>query len=294
MKYLFDTRPLILLYHRIADLDADPWGLAVRPRDFERHLRTLLAFFEIVPLSSLTTGDGVRRTIRRRLAITFDDGYLDNYAVAWPLLARHGVPATFFISSSNIQSGQEFWWDTVQRVFRVTAGQPSSTPGNRAFLAEWGRLRDASPIERDEALRALCQQAGIDIQAPAENRPMTVDQLRSMSQSPLVEIGAHTVSHRRLATASPEHQRDEISGCKSVLEGICDAPVTSFSYPFGGPDDYSGTTIDIVRMSGFTRACTARATPSWPDCGDLEIPRCFVPPGGARRLLGAIRRYGMA
>lgn len=294
MKYLLDTRPLILLYHRIADLDTDPWELAVHPRDFDRHLRALRLLFEIVPLSSLMTGGRLPRTTRRRLAITFDDGYLDNYTVAWPLLARHGIPATFFISSSNVQSGQEFWWDTLQRVFLGTANRSSAPRGHPAFIAEWKRLRDASPIHRDDALSDLCQRAGIDLQGPPESRPMSVDQLRSMSQSPLVEIGAHSVSHRRLATASAEHQRNEVSGSKTVLESICDAPVTSFSYPFGGADDYSSTTVDIVRRSGFQRAYTAAATPSWPDCGDLQIPRCYVPTGGVRRLIGTIRRYGMA
>lgn len=292
MKYLFDGRPLALLYHRVAALAVDPWGLAVSPADFERHIRVLSKAFELVPLSSLTAAP--RRTgLRRRLAITFDDGYADNYEVALPILERYRVPATFFISSSAVESGREFWWDTLERVFLWPSARPAAAPDERqqTFLAVWARLRDLHPRERDLVIEDLCREAGIDVRGPRANRPMNAGELRSLSRSALVEIGAHTVSHRRLATASAEDQRDEIDGSKKAVEAICEMPITSFSYPFGGRDDYSKTTVEIVDTCGLHRAYTAGGGPIGRDVDMLQVPRCFVPPGGVRNLLGSMRRW---
>lgn len=312
-------RPLILLYHRVADLDVDPWNLAVRPADFERHLRLLSALYEIVPLSSLVpqTEPPPRR---RQLAITFDDGYLDNFEVAWPILRRHGLPATFFISCSAVESGREFWWDALEGALlrpgnlppdvfiageRIhidvrartyserdcflhrswKAGQPSPTARHRTFLSLWARLLDMKGAERDCAIEDLCRQVQAEPAARPTRGAMSPDQVRRLSSSPTVEIGAHGVSHRRLSSASPEEQRSEVVDSKRTLEALCSRPVTSFSYPFGGTDDYSATTLRIVREGGFHRACANHPSPLGDDCDRLQVPRCAVPPGNARLLL---------
>jgi peptidoglycan/xylan/chitin deacetylase (PgdA/CDA1 family) len=116
MWRLARRRPLVLLYHRVADLELDPWGLAVRPVEFARHVRLLSRLFTIVPLASLVPGREAAAGSSGRLAITFDDGYRDNADTAWPVLQQYGLPATFFISCSTLDSGRELWWDTLERL----------------------------------------------------------------------------------------------------------------------------------------------------------------------------------
>ena len=315
-------RPLVLLYHRVADVDVDPWGLAVRPADFERHIRLLSQFYRIVSLASLVKDRGDTEAPHARLAITFDDGYRDNLEDAWPILERYRAPATFFISCAALDSNREFWWDALERLLlrpgtlppalsiesdgdRMTVGlgdghytqrefelhknwiatDPAPTVRHRAFLDLWSRIRDMNAEDRGRAMDDLCAQGGIPSHARSSHRTMAAEDVRRMSASALVEIGAHTISHGRLAAAAAVEQHREIGGSKAQLEAICQKAVTSFSYPFGGRATYSSETIDIVRAAGFARACAVDPSALWPGFDRWQTPRCFVPPGGTRTLL---------
>src|SRR4051812_42052379 len=83
---------LILLYHRIASVDTDPWQLCVSPEHFDEHL-TVLRKFRPGRLTEMT-GSMPRGSI----AVTFDDGYADNLHGAARLLQKHDLPATFFLT----------------------------------------------------------------------------------------------------------------------------------------------------------------------------------------------------
>ena len=103
-------RCLVLLYHRIARVDPDPWGLCVTPEHFAEHLDVLRAWRrirleEIGPSRWPMCGRGLS------VAITFDDGYADNLHEAAPFLMRSDTPATFFLATGYIGGEREFWWD---------------------------------------------------------------------------------------------------------------------------------------------------------------------------------------
>ena len=107
--------PVILMYHRVADLALDPQCLAVRPERFAAHLEVLHGIGRVMPLADLvaamTTGDVPDGAV----AVTFDDGYADNLGVAAPLLEAHGVPATVFVTAGALEDDREFWWDELER-----------------------------------------------------------------------------------------------------------------------------------------------------------------------------------
>src|SRR5260221_3624612 len=90
----FAARGLILMYHRVAYLDCDRWGLAVSPAHFAEHVDVLRSRQSAIPLSHLAQelrrGDAGGR---RPIVITFDDGYADNIDSAKPLLEQSGIPA---------------------------------------------------------------------------------------------------------------------------------------------------------------------------------------------------------
>src|SRR5438105_4129160 len=99
----WDVGPTILMYHRIAHSEFDPWGIAVEPTRFEQQMtkykrrRTVLSLLEFMHLHP-------RGTLpRNAIAITFDDGYACNANVAGPLLASLGFPATFFVTSLGLE-----------------------------------------------------------------------------------------------------------------------------------------------------------------------------------------------
>ncbi len=101
----------ILLYHRIDNVKNDPLCLAVSPQHFEKHLRFLKENYNILPLYELSK-KLLNNTIKgNEVAITFDDGYKDNFINALPLLEKYEVPATIFITTNFLGEEASFEWD---------------------------------------------------------------------------------------------------------------------------------------------------------------------------------------
>ena len=115
-----------------------------------------------------------------------------------------------------------------------------------------------SRAEIEEVLEGFEHSSGPSA-GPPDARPLAEAELRSLSEGG-VEIGAHTLSHPSLPAGSPEEQRREIEGSRSLLEHMVERPVTAFAYPYG---DYDSTTVRLVRRLGFETACTVQESPVW-------------------------------
>src|SRR5215467_2524929 len=115
-------KALILLYHRVAELATDPQLLAVSPERFARQMEYLSKHCTVIRLRDLAEPNGFEAD--RCVAVTFDDGYADNFVTAAPILRRYQVPATVFVTSGYVGTEREFWWDELERVLL----QPSTLP----------------------------------------------------------------------------------------------------------------------------------------------------------------------
>ena len=287
MKNRLSAGALILLYHRVIRLDRDPQWLTVSPKHFEEHLEVLRRGpWRTLPLRDLVEAFSFTRAKppRRAIAVTFDDGYADNLINARPILAKRAVPATVYVTSGFVGRDEEFFWDELDRLLLEPGGQTGTlTVGAEAWDlpsvsaatgASWNVLEQTTPSARHGLYRALCARlSGLDQEdrehvlqqvrrwsrsgraGRASHRCMNADEVAAIAREGLVEVGAHTVTHVRLAGLSPQRQREEIIGSKSKLEQILGRPVTTFSYPFGGAGDYDATTAGIVADAGFTCAC---------------------------------------
>jgi peptidoglycan/xylan/chitin deacetylase (PgdA/CDA1 family) len=284
LRRLSERRPLILLYHRVAELPEDRWQLAVSPAAFERQLRFLRSVFRPVPLSVLVRALEEGAETRGMVAITFDDGYADNLLNAKPLLEKHGVPATVFVSSDAVREEREFWWDDLQR---IVAADPA------VYDWWWRALRAKSDSQRRETLDLLRAKAGLNTAAArATHRPMTEDEVRQLAGSSLIEIGAHGKSHSPLSELTPSEQIDEAAGSKRELEAIIGREVSLFAFPFGGVADVNTTAIDAVRGAGFRAAFMSVFAAISPRPDLFSLPRCSVAgdasPGFALQLARAL------
>ena len=108
-------QPLILMYHRVAAPTVDPWGLAVHPDRFAVHMEVLRKHRTPLPMSEVVQRLQDGTLPDNAVAVTFDDGYVDNVSDARPRLAAAGVPATIFLVADAIGQAREFWWDEVAR-----------------------------------------------------------------------------------------------------------------------------------------------------------------------------------
>jgi peptidoglycan/xylan/chitin deacetylase (PgdA/CDA1 family) len=299
------------MYHRVADVAIDSWGLCVSATNFEAQMRIIKKYAQ--PLSFEKVAQCPKRIFGKRVnvSLTFDDGYSDNYHSARPILEKHETPATFFIVSGMVGQRAEFWWDELERI--VLSGKPlpevfdltlagrhlkwrlngdRTIPPNcyekaaetipventvlsdlQFFYALWSALVDLPLGEKQNCLKKLIEWRG-NVSAPRQNFfPMKHEEVKALSNSQLFEIGAHTVTHPRLSKLPVEKQEDEIGQSKKSLEDILDKPVTSFSYPHG---DYSPDTVKVMQRLNIHNACTVSQRRVEPDAELLRLPRFWV------------------
>ena len=112
------------MYHRVAELEVDPWALCVTARHFSEHLEVLQKEAQPISLKQLVRAHLEGKIPDRAVAVTFDDGYADNLYSAKPLLEKYNIPATVFVASGYIGHQGEFWWDELERIFL----QPGTLP----------------------------------------------------------------------------------------------------------------------------------------------------------------------
>ena len=164
-------RAAVLLYHRVVDTDTDPQLLCVSPRNFDEHLEVISQFFQPVRLGELAHLMREGRDLHRRVVLTFDDGYSDNLHQGKPLLEKHGVPATVFVSSGYIGQRREFWWDELERLLLVPNELPETltvasngqvyswdlgrSEGASHSCKKWNVLQSQTPTRRQAAYLAL-------------------------------------------------------------------------------------------------------------------------------------------
>ena len=255
MKLLhrFWPRAVVLVYHRVSETQDDPYGQAVRPETFARHLELLAREHPIVPLRDLVD----RRYEDGAVAITFDDGYADNLSEAIPIAAK--VPVTVFVTVEPVIDGGKFWWDEIAGI----------EPGLRGKLH--ARLKGLPGRERRGRLATLAWKDESD-----RGRPMTLDELRDLASRPGVEIGAHTLSHPSLALLPAVEQKRELEVAKARLEELLGKPVTLLAYPFGKPGDVSEETEGLARRAGYRAAFTTVPRRLVPTSPLFALPRLTV------------------
>ncbi len=321
---------LILIYHRVIELPHDPQLLSVSPNHFSEHLDVLRKKFQPLPLAAMTDCVRKNSLKPRSVAITFDDGYADNLEHAKTLLEKYEIPATIFVISGAIGINRELWWDELERLLLQTKSLPSEisvkTPGinqqwNLGAYAKydadtdernrfWNVTQNDDPTERHSTYRsfhtilrrlphserssALVQLSTL-AEATAEARPthrvLTENELLKLSQSPVIEVGAHTQTHPVLSALDPDSQEKEIFGSKKRLEEILQKPIDSFAYPYGGKADYNAISVELVKQGGFQRACSNFSGLIHRRSDIFQLPRMLVRNYGGDEFYRKLRQW---
>jgi peptidoglycan/xylan/chitin deacetylase (PgdA/CDA1 family) len=278
---------MILVYHRVAEANVDPFALSVSPQHFAQHLEVLKAIADPVSLENLVNAKSDRELPRRPVCVTFDDGYADNLYAAKPALETYRVPGTVFIATGFLGVPENLWWDELAKLILEPASRmdelrlslngkqyayvfPQSpgpdphckwraweaVPGPRqaAYLELYEILVKLSDPERERAMEQL--RHGATYTDRSQHRILTEPELRELARGEFVAIGAHTLKHPILAQLSPEQQQQEIAGSKKFLEAFTGKAITTFAYPYGKKNHYTRHTVRTVKASGFACACS--------------------------------------
>ncbi len=285
-------RLIILNYHR------------ARGGDLQRHLRYLRSHYRVLnvdealqeffapPAQSTRPKD--QRTL---LALTFDDGYHDNYTHAFPLASSLRVPITIFLVPGYIESEAYFWWGEGQRLVQRATVEETVMDGRKyrlqvqdeaAQLAQLidNQVRHASSVaEREAFLQQMRMQLAVpSIVLPTEeaDRPLTWAEIEEMERSGWVSFGAHTMHHPVLAYLKQhEELQYEVTACRLVLEERLGHPIRTFAYPIGRHEHIGEDAVQAVKQAGYLWAVTTENSVNMPDEDAYRL----------KRVLGDVTRH---
>lgn len=279
---------VVLAYHRVVTLSSDPQMLAVSPDNFRRQMAALRDAYPV-----LRAEDDWSSVREPSVVVTFDDGYADNVREALPVLEEYRIPAAFFITTGYTGAGREFWWDELERLVLLSPRFPSwfklkhegrvkrwpAATGEERHILYSDLHRIMKKVDaplREEWIGQIRGLGGMGARGRPSHRAMSVEELKSLVKSPLVTIGAHTVTHTPLSAQGPVRQREEVRRSKHSLESWLGREIRVFSYPFGGREHYTAETVRLVREAGFVRAFS-NFPGQWRRGADpFQIPRQLV------------------
>lgn len=288
-----DARGGVLLYHRVDEPVLDPFRLCVSRENFEKHLALLAATGRALPLHEFMERKEKGKLERGSVCVTFDDGYLDVFENALPLLEKYRIPATVFITTGNL--GSAFWWDRLAHLIYTPQRLPDSLYLDDAqthpfpikgksdrcvYNLLYPVLRGATPERRESIFTALTAQLDIDERTGAGTEPQraaTAEEIRKAASHPLITIGAHTVTHSRLSSLDFACQLREIEESMKVLSALTGKTVDTLSYPFGLKGrDYNEVTLQAAAEAGLKYAFTADRNAVTHKTRNFQVPRLWI------------------
>jgi peptidoglycan/xylan/chitin deacetylase (PgdA/CDA1 family) len=307
---------VILMYHRVARPQADPWKICVSPANFAGHMRELRAMADVVPVQEVTQRLRSGRRARPVAAVTFDDAYLDNLTHAKPVLERHDVPATVFVPTGWVGRSRPIWWDQLTHAvleapelprtldfdipgLRVVWRDLDLDPGTRAgqqarqrlYRDIWAQLRVLNDIDREAALDRLLAVLETDGGAVRDVRAMNAAELHALVDGGLVQIGSHSVTHPSLPNLTSADKAWQIEESARQFCELTGRRPSLFAYPYGDLDQES---VDLVRASGYTTACSIREDLVWDGADPLTLPRLAIGDWSPAEFRIRMRHYWLA
>lgn len=273
-------RPLVLGYHRVVEdftavARTEMPSMLTSTRMFEHHLDCIGRHFRFVSLDEIgahaLSGQPFEEPVA---AVTFDDGYADNFEHAYPVLKRKGIPAAVFVVTDLV--GRPFW-QVHDKLYHLIATAFTTWDDPRrelcGLMSALGlptepitRTREAArtPLLTVSALLPGLPMADVrrvmdGLEASVGNGfhdiPRTLDwsELEAMRRGGIT-IGSHTKSHVSLPAESPATVADELEGSKAALESRFGEPIRHFAYPGG---QFNEAVIDAVAKAGYQFAYTA-------------------------------------
>lgn len=275
----------ILIFHRVLPQPDPLFPNEVDARRFDRMMAMVAAGFNVLPLQQAAAALARSELPAPALAITFDDGYADNHAIALPILRRHGLSATVFVSTGFLDGGR-MWNDTVIECIRRCAHErldlgpvgidiefslDSMAARRRAIEQVLRLIKYKTPAEREPLLGTLHRICGRP--ALPDDLMMSREQVKALHRAG-VTIGAHTVHHPILCTLDDAAARTEIETSRNELRCLIDDPIETFAYPNGRPGkDYDERHVAIARGLGFKAAVSTAKGVSVPGDDVLQLKR---------------------
>lgn len=251
---------LILNYHRIGDPAKTPYDsgtFSASAEEFDQQIACLKRRYHMATLEEALGGE-------RGVLITFDDGYLDNYKEAFPVLKSHGVQAVFFLPTAFVGTGKIPWWDSIAYILkhsrnrRIQLAYPEKAEYDLepalGVIEQVLATAKRSEVSTDLLIADL--ERACDCPRPAagaERCFLSWEEAREM-QAAGMAFGSHTHTHEILSKLSNEKQMEELKTSREIMERELGQPIRTLAYPVGAPSTFSASTMDAAERAGYVAA----------------------------------------
>jgi peptidoglycan/xylan/chitin deacetylase (PgdA/CDA1 family) len=288
-KSFFQDKLAILCYHGVvrSPLELYNWCFLIES-SFRSQMQYLQRSFDVLPLSEAVEQLRGGRISRPTAAITFDDGFQNNYDVAFPILRELGLPATIFLTTALVDSDDTFWYLRLNRAVAKTSNAVLEWGGRRFDLAGLeckvkgeaairSQLRQLPRPQRLTELHKIIRELGDDPECPIQGdspfRMLDRHAIADMAASELIDFGAHSHTHPSLGRISPQECSDEIRRSTAITHQLSGRPCALFAYPFGYRQDYNAEAIRCLQGQGVQVAVTGIPEPNDQHTPPMELRR---------------------
>ncbi|HXY02361.1 MAG TPA: polysaccharide deacetylase family protein [Terriglobales bacterium] len=291
-SWVYPSQVGILMYHAVIrePLPVPDWCFLAEDA-FRQQIAYVKEHFRVVSLSEAVERLAAGSVEEPTMAITFDDGYENNFSVALPILNEYQCPATIFLATAYTGTPRTTWWCRLNRALALTKASHLEWEGMHFGLEDRQQKAGASaslqsvlksrhPYSIDGLVDDICGQLGVDPSQPvAENSPyqmLGAERIGEMVNTEMIEFGAHTHTHTILSLLSPEDQRNEILGSVDAVRQLTGRACKLFAYPNGGTGDYNQNSIKLLKSAGVTVAVSGIGGPNTGETSTMEMRRYTV------------------
>lgn len=278
-KPFYEGIGVILKFHRVVPADAGAYRLANKDLEVTpEYLDQCIKYFKSMSYSFLSLNEIYDRftskinSSGKFVSFTFDDGYKDNYKIAYKIFKKHDIPFTIYISTGFPDRKVILWWYVIEDIldknnfleFHVNGDTlyikcETLREKKHAFSCVADIMLGLNEADRMKVLKEIVEIHHIDPFRKTDEMALTWEQIRQMSLDPLVTIGAHTVHHPVLSRLSEEEARGEIAHSKQILESRLGIRIEHFAYPYGGKGQAGLREFAMIAELGFKTATTTRS-----------------------------------
>jgi peptidoglycan/xylan/chitin deacetylase (PgdA/CDA1 family) len=283
---------LVLMYHEVMkdSIDIESWTV-VKQSEFEKQMVYLLDKYTIISIDeALKLVNSREQLYKNYIVVTFDDGYSCNYDIVYPIIDKYKIPITIYVATRACKENEIYWYDSIISILQVKNecfidlsrfnNKTYHIKSNKSGERKWSKIQDILEDlktlkleDRISAVNAIQSQFGYNANHSNMIRHLTINEIKELSRSSLVTIGAHSHCHNLLPSIPYDIALKSIIESKQLLEVWTSVAVNHFSYPNG---DYDENVLSMVKQTGFISGTTTHPDFWKGEYSTFEIPRLGV------------------
>ena len=253
---------LILMYHNFYKVGNDEHSnVCINIKEFEKQIIYLKKFYNIISLEKLVNHIGMGEDIpNNAVVLTFDDGYMNNYLLAYPILEKYNIHATIFLTTSYIDKEDWLWVNKLEYIISETKSNNIKINIQKCHEIQFNLNKNENKKSAYESLKNVLKllphnilldvidiikeklYVKVNYNKTPNYKMLTKETINRMKKK-YITFGSHTNDHKILTNLSKLEYRKEIISSKKRLEKIVKDKIIYFAYPNG---NYNRKIEDVV------------------------------------------------